>query len=53
MVGDAPSLIQLVDSDLAVTIDFRAVYAAILDHVLQTDPQRVLGSGPAALPLFI
>ncbi len=48
LVGDAPSLTQLVDGDLAVTTDFRAVYAAVLDHVLQTEPERILGPGHAA-----
>ena len=50
--GTRPSLTQLVDGDLAVTTDFRAVYAAVLEHVLQAEPERVLGSGHAALPLF-
>ena len=36
--GDQPSLTDLDDGDLKVTIDFRAVYGELLDKVLDTDP---------------
>jgi uncharacterized protein (DUF1501 family) len=41
--GDQPSLTQLVDGDLAVTTDFRDIYATILEKVLKTPAERVLG----------
>ena len=40
--GDQPSLSKLVDGDLAVTTDFRSVYATILEKVLKTPPERIL-----------
>ena len=42
--GDQPSLSQLIDGDLAVTSDFRDIYATILEDVLQTPAARILGS---------
>ncbi len=51
-LGDAPSLTALVDGDLAVTTDFRAVYAAALRDVLGADPDRVLGVHAGELPMF-
>jgi uncharacterized protein (DUF1501 family) len=47
--GDQPSLTALRAGDLAVTTDFRGVYATLLAHVLDTDPGRVLDG--AAQPL--
>jgi len=41
--GDQPSLSKLVDGDLAVTTDFRDIYATILEKVLKTPAERVLG----------
>ncbi|CAB4661347.1 unannotated protein [freshwater metagenome] len=41
--GDQPSLTQLVDGDLAVTTDFRDIYATILEKVLMTPAEKVLG----------
>ena len=40
--GDEPSLTKLDDGDLAVTTDFRDVYATLLHKVLDADPGRVL-----------
>ncbi len=51
-LGDAPSLTSLVDGDLAVTTDFRSVYATVLRDVLGADPDRVLGTHADPLPLF-
>lgn len=42
MYGDQPSLSKLVDGDLAVTTDFRDIYASVLQHDLQSDPARIL-----------
>ncbi|WP_163506111.1 DUF1501 domain-containing protein [Fodinicola acaciae] len=43
--GDEPSLTKLDDGDLAVTTDFRDVYATLVGKVLGTDPGQVLGAG--------
>ncbi len=47
--GDAPSLTQLVDGDLATTTDFRSVYGELASKVLGADPSRILSGGPPAL----
>ena len=41
--GDNPRLDQLSDDDLAVTTDFRDIYATVLEKVLGTEAERVLG----------
>ena len=41
--GDQPSLSKLVDGDLAVTTDFRDVYATVLESVLKSPPEQTLG----------
>lgn len=41
--GDQPSLSKLIDGDLAVTTDFRDVFATALESILQTPAERVLG----------
>jgi uncharacterized protein (DUF1501 family) len=47
-VGDQPSLTALVDGDLQVTTDFRAVYGTLREKVLGTEAGRVLdGTRPA------
>lgn len=51
--GEQPSLHQLKDDDLAVTIDFRSVYASVLEHVLLTPSDRVLDTAMPKLPLFV
>ncbi|MEU4425612.1 DUF1501 domain-containing protein [Actinoplanes sp. NPDC024001] len=40
--GEPPSLTDLDDGDLKHTVDFRDVYATLLDGVLGSDPQRIL-----------
>jgi uncharacterized protein (DUF1501 family) len=50
--GEQPSLTQLVDGDLAVSVDFRDVYAAMLGDVLKTDPGSVLNKWPTKLNLI-
>ena len=41
--GDQPSLSKLIDGDLAVTTDFRDVYATVLDSILKSPAEQVLG----------
>ena len=43
MYGDQPSLSKLVDGDLAVTTDFRDIYASVLERDLKADPAQILG----------
>ncbi|HEY6741711.1 MAG TPA: DUF1501 domain-containing protein, partial [Lapillicoccus sp.] len=50
--GDQPSLTDLDNGDLKTTVDFRAVYAEVLDKVLGADPTRVLDQTPAPLGLI-
>ncbi|MEU8819358.1 DUF1501 domain-containing protein [Actinoplanes sp. NPDC048796] len=40
--GEPPSLTDLDDGDLKYTVDFRDVYATLLDGVLGADSQRIL-----------
>jgi uncharacterized protein (DUF1501 family) len=40
--GEYPSLQQLRNDDLAVTTDFRDIYASIVERVLGTDPNQVI-----------
>jgi uncharacterized protein (DUF1501 family) len=40
--GDQPSLSKLVDGDLAVTTDFRDVYATVLEKVLLSPAEKTL-----------
>jgi uncharacterized protein (DUF1501 family) len=42
--GDQPSLTDLDNGDLKENVDFRSIYATLLDHVLDTDPGKVLGN---------
>ncbi|MBU6379994.1 MAG: DUF1501 domain-containing protein [Acidobacteria bacterium] len=41
--GDQPSLKNLINGDLAVTTDFRDVYSTLIEKVLQSPPDQVLG----------
>jgi uncharacterized protein (DUF1501 family) len=50
--GKHPSLSALVDGDLALSIDFRQVYATVLDHWLGAPAERVLGRRWEPLPLI-
>ena len=45
MFGDQPSLTDLSMDDLKYNVDFRSVYATLLEGVLAADPGQVLGSG--------
>lgn len=42
--GEQPSLSKLVDGDLAVTSDFRDVYATLLEDVLKSPAERYLNN---------
>ncbi|HEX7354340.1 MAG TPA: DUF1501 domain-containing protein [Mycobacteriales bacterium] len=50
--GDEPSLTHLIMGNLAVTTDFRDVYAGVLTGVLGADPEPVLGKSFSGLPLL-
>ena len=41
--GDQPTLSKLVDGDLAVTTDFRDVYATVLESILKSPAEQILG----------
>jgi uncharacterized protein (DUF1501 family) len=42
--GKMPSLTDLDDGDLKYTVDFRRVYATLLDRWLNADSAKVLGA---------
>jgi uncharacterized protein (DUF1501 family) len=42
LIGTAPSLLDLDDGDLKMTVDFRRVYAGVLRNWLAVDPTAVL-----------
>jgi uncharacterized protein (DUF1501 family) len=44
LYGQQPSLTDLTDGDLRHAIDFRSVYATVLDKWLGADPSKILGS---------
>lgn len=52
LVGAAPDLGVLVDQDPKHHIDFRAVYASVLESWLGLPADELVGSGHARLPLF-
>jgi uncharacterized protein (DUF1501 family) len=53
LYGEQPSLTDLDDGDLKATMDFRDVYATLLDKVLHADPERYLDEyRPNVLPLI-
>ncbi len=52
LVGPAPSLTDLQDGDLKVSVDFRRIYAAVLDGWLGLPARPVLGGAFEPLPLF-
>ncbi len=54
LVGEHPSLEpdKLDDGDLRYNIDFRQVYATVLDRWLECDSRRVLGDAYENIPLF-
>ncbi|MBI2477284.1 MAG: DUF1501 domain-containing protein [Planctomycetia bacterium] len=50
--GEHPSLTDLVKGDLIMSVDFRQVYATVLDNWLGADSNAVLGQRFDVLPLF-
>ncbi|MBS2009661.1 MAG: DUF1501 domain-containing protein [Cyanobacteria bacterium SZAS TMP-1] len=52
VIGDQPSLTELDDGDLKYKIDFRSVYATVLDRWLGADSKAVLGDKYDSLDLF-
>lgn len=50
--GDNPNLKNLINEDLAVTTDFRDIYATILDQVLGTPSARVLNRTSKPIPFI-
>ncbi|HEY9677751.1 MAG TPA: DUF1501 domain-containing protein [Drouetiella sp.] len=53
VIGDHPSLTSLEDGDLKYKMDFRTVYATILDRWLAADSKAVLGDKFDQIPLFV
>jgi uncharacterized protein (DUF1501 family) len=52
LVGATPSLIDLQDDDLKMSIDFRRVYATVLEEWLELPANTVLGGTFEPLQLF-
>ena len=50
--GQSPSLDRLRDGDLAYTVDFRRVYATVLQDWLKSDPVKILHGRFKTLPLI-
>jgi uncharacterized protein (DUF1501 family) len=52
LVGEAPKLLDLEDGDLKMTVDFRRVYASVLEDWLGLPSKSALGETFERLPLF-
>jgi len=52
LYGEQPSLSNLKNDDLAVTTDFRDIYASLLEKVLGTPAERILGNWKGRTPFF-
>ena len=52
LVGDHPSLADLIQGDLKMSIDFRSIYATILTKWLKIDAKPVLGDTNPMLDIF-
>jgi len=52
LVGPVPSLLDLQDGDLKMTVDFRRVYAAALESWLGIPAKSALGVNFDPVPLF-
>ena len=52
LVGETPSLLDLEDGDLKMAVDFRRVYAAVLEDWLGLPSKSVLAGTFEHLPLF-
>ncbi len=51
--GDQPSLSKLVDGNLAITSDFRDIYATMLEDVLKVPAAQVIPGWVSKLPLML
>ena len=52
ILGERPSLAKLKDGDLQHTVDYRSVYAGILEQWLKVDSTKVLNKKHASIKLF-
>jgi uncharacterized protein (DUF1501 family) len=52
LVGPTPRLLDLEDGDLRTGIDFRRVYASVLEGWLGLKAREALGGTFGSLPLF-
>jgi uncharacterized protein (DUF1501 family) len=52
LVGAVPRLLDLEDGDLKVGIDFRRIYASVLEDWLGVEAKEPLGGTFEKLPLF-
>ena len=52
LYGQHPSLTDLVEGDLKHAIDFRSVYATVLDKWLGADPAKILGAPFERVPFI-
>ena len=52
LVGEAPSLTDLIDGDLKMQFDFRRVYASVLKYWLDVSPQKNLADAFDPMPLI-
>ncbi|ARU61938.1 hypothetical protein CBW65_13540 [Tumebacillus avium] len=52
LYGEMPSLTKLEDGNLRYTVDFRSVYATLLEGSLGAPSQDILGASFEKLPLF-
>jgi uncharacterized protein (DUF1501 family) len=52
LIGEAPKLLDLQDGDLKMTVDFRRVYAGVLEGWLQLPCRPALGGEFEPLALF-
>ncbi len=50
--GQQPSLTDIADGDLKHSIDFRSVYATVLDKWLGADPSKILGAEFERIPFL-
>jgi uncharacterized protein (DUF1501 family) len=50
--GEQPSLTDLDQGDLKHNVDFRSIYATLLERVLLADATKILGTTPQPLPFL-
>jgi hypothetical protein len=53
LIGPTPSLTDLEDGDLKVSLDFRQVYAALLEQWLQVSSREALGGAFESLAVIV